>query len=89
MYWPHWINEEKRYCPFKTIIKWAKRATGVAYKKYPPLPTEPSVDVECTKRLKEKSDQIVSEVEQLERELTRIGLRAVTYWHNRDLRGHD
>ncbi len=57
------------------LIVWAKRATGIYYRDFPPLPSDPLVDPANGVRLKEKSIQIVQEVERLEIELNRFGIR--------------
>ena len=59
---------------------WAKRATGIYYRDFPPLPSSPLVDTESGERLKRKSDEVVREVERLELELRRVGLRAMGIW---------
>jgi hypothetical protein len=43
--------------------------------KFPPLPTEPIVNPKMAEPLKNKSDQVVREIERLEAELRRLGIR--------------
>jgi hypothetical protein len=64
----------------KTAIVWAKRATGVGYKDFPPLSKEPLIHPERGDLLKQKSSQVVKEVERLERELSRLGIRSPKLW---------
>lgn len=59
----------KGFCPLGIMIVWFKRATGIGYKKFPPL----EVDTKVTRRLKEDSDDLVVQLEQLERDLRRRG----------------
>jgi hypothetical protein len=47
---------------------------------FPPLPKEPVVKPEAADRLKVKTDQVVREVERLETELHRLGIRTPQFW---------
>jgi hypothetical protein len=85
--WPRWIDENNRFCPLKRLIVWLKRATGLGYSKYPPLPDSPPVDPQTGERLKKKSDEVVQEVERLEKELGKLGIRTNSLWGGRH--GHD
>lgn len=78
--WPKWFDENKRFCPSRSLVKWIKRATGVGYRKFPPLSQEPIVDPRLADPLKRKSDQVVREVERLEAELRRLGIRTYHFW---------
>ena len=80
--WPKWFDENKRFCPSKSLVRWIKRATGIGYRKFPPLPTESVVNPRMAEPLRKKSDQIVREVERLEAELRRLGIRSYTqFWY--------
>lgn len=59
---------------------WAKRATGICYKDFPPMPRQPLIHSDSGARLKRKSDDIVREVERLEEELRRLGIRSTSLW---------
>lgn len=74
--WPDWLGEKNRFCPVGRIVVWIKRATGIYYRDFPPLPTDPIVHPDCGGRLKRKSSEIVREVERLEEELRRLGIRS-------------
>jgi hypothetical protein len=56
------------------IVIWLKRATGIGYKKFPPLPKTMVVDPRAADPIKRKSDVVVREIERLERELRRRGI---------------
>jgi hypothetical protein len=61
---------------------WIKRATGIYYRDFPPLPTDPIANPDCGSRLKRKSSEIVREVERLEEELLRLGIRSPSRWRD-------
>jgi hypothetical protein len=69
--------------PLKSIITWLKRATGVGYRRYDPLVGR-DVDVEKSARLRERTDKLVRDVDQLERELRKIGLRIPPFGQHGD-----
>lgn len=56
-------------CTLKTAIIWFKRATGIGYVEFPPLDINP----QAAKELKINSDDLVLQMEQLERDLRRRG----------------
>lgn len=59
----------EKWCPLKDAINWMSRATGIGY--HPPPPLAPQV--EYAQAVQQKTDELVIQVEQLERELRRRG----------------
>lgn len=55
--------------PMEFISVWFKRATGIGYEEYPPL----TVYKRNAEEMKVKTDDLVVQVEQLERDLRRRG----------------
>lgn len=62
-------NLAKKYCPIRLMVVWIKRATGIGYREFPPL----NISSENTKKLRKNSDDLVIQIEQLERDLRRRG----------------
>lgn len=77
--WPRWFDENKRFCPSKSLVKWLKRVTGFGSAKLPPLPDVHRVDIGKVEKLEYSSDELVKHVETLERELIRSG-RVSRFW---------
>lgn len=63
----------KFFCPLRDVIVWFMRATGIGYKRFPNL-VGSEVDPNTGDKLLVKSDQMVEQVEKLERELRKIGV---------------
>lgn len=59
------------------FVTWLKRATGLWYKSYGPLSDTVSIEAKSYE-LRTRTDTIVREVKQLERELQKIGYRIPT-----------
>jgi hypothetical protein len=58
--------------PFREIIVWLSRATGVGYRRYEPLVAK-EVDIKKASDLREKADRLAMDIERLERELRKHG----------------
>lgn len=62
------------------ILIWASRATGIGYRHYPPLVGN-EIDPKKAQEFNELADKLVRDVDRLDRELRRIGVRRISPRH--------